>query len=146
MKEYFQQIVEGSDVKVVNFTYKIDEIVKLNRKEQKLMQMKIYFEDYRNEKLAELDIDEEQAEADEVDLEPPARRQGLLCQKKKIMLCQIESQIERVKTQSKKLEENLGHGTEIDLYFGTAIIVFERQSDMVQTVMHFEHSFFWRVI
>lgn len=48
--------------------------------------------------------------------------------------------IQMVQKKMKQLEENLDVKSKIDLYFGTAFVVFNKQSDMIRAIQTFENS------
>lgn len=65
---------EELDVVYVNYSYNIKDIVIIVRKLTRLQQIRAYLISYRRKKLKEEGITEQEAEAREIDLTPPASR------------------------------------------------------------------------
>lgn len=134
LKEYFPDL----EIVYINYCYNITEIVRVVRKLTNLMQMKGYLESYKQKKLREEGIDENEAEAREISLHPPPNRYCFCMKKDYPNLAVVEAAIEKTEEELEKHKKDMDVNSEKDLYCGTAFIVLNKQSHVTRVLKYFE--------
>jgi hypothetical protein len=81
--EHLQKSLGGiAKISYVNYTYQIDDIVKLGIKKSTLEKKMNFIIEYKNKMLEDLEKTEEECEAEGINLQPPDIVQGVGCMKK----------------------------------------------------------------
>ncbi|CAI2381736.1 unnamed protein product [Moneuplotes crassus] len=149
VKEWFENYDDELKLKVskINYCYDIKESVKLSRELDKWQKMQNYVLHYREQKCNELNITEEQAEKDGIDINPPRVDYDYFCIKETFPTFEeIAAKVEQLEKQFEELRNEMDVDTDKDLYIGKAFITLERQQQATRLAKIFEMHYIIRAV
>ena len=140
VKEWIKKFYAEIEIQYINYAYNIGDIVKAARRLSNLQQLKSYVQAYKAKKLRKEGIDEQEADAKEIDLHPPPKK-FCCCMKKEYPTIEVlEEHISKAEKVLEKLKKEMEVNTEKDLYCGTAFIVVNKQSHANRLIYKFQMS------
>ncbi len=127
LKEKLQEELGHHDVKIVyvNPTYKIEEMVNLTAKLKHEHRKRALFKVHRKKYMKTNNLTKEAVTADPTLIPEPAPIKVGFRKTEALNLEEIDKNINEIEEKLAEYETQLAPGTEIDVYFGTAFVVFE---------------------
>jgi hypothetical protein len=124
--ERFKDLVTSANLEIVyiNYTYNIEDFINATDKLSTLYKHRGLVKLYQKQYCKENNIDREAVKKDPDSIPPPPPVSGGICKKIELQMHKIEDDIIEMKDKVKNFEENLSVDTSINLYVGTAFVVF----------------------
>jgi hypothetical protein len=124
----FSTLVKEQDLEIVyvNYTYNIEDFIEATSNLNDQYKKKGLVRRYQKKYCRKNKIDKEKLKTDPSVVPPPPPIRNGCCSKIQLDMSKIETEIGDLKDKIKKFEENLQVTTSIDLYIGTAFVVFSK--------------------
>ncbi|CAI2378726.1 unnamed protein product [Moneuplotes crassus] len=149
VKEWFENYDPNLGINIVkiNYCYDIKESVRLSRELDNWQKMKNYVLYYREQKCKELNISEEEAEKQGIDINPPRVDYDYCCIKETFpSFEEILSKNKQLEAEFETLRNNMDVNTDKDLYIGKAFITLEKQHQATKLIKIFKMHYVIKTI